>query len=103
MNYLLEISTKDSTIRSEAIGWTFHNFVQGAHTLAAQANERKCHPNQVPVGLISTHSRGRISDFAYPTVLHAILDGWTLLSPPRQYTEDIDGCYVERAEWWLTK
>lgn len=111
MKYLLRMNTKGVGLRGEALGWSYDDFIQGSHSLVEAANRRGEHPNQVPVGLIATHGRA-CANYAYPTVLHAILDGWTLMGPPKEYEEQTvtdapGGTLINDAqkcsEWWLTK
>ena len=112
MKFLLRISTEGVGIRSPVLGWSYDDFVQGSHSLVEAAHRRGEHANNVPVGLIATHGRSCPGiEYSYPTVLHAILDGWTLMAPPKEYDEPLvsdtkDGTIISThkcAEWWLTK
>jgi hypothetical protein len=101
-------------MRAEIVSWSSENgnCVNDAfHDRIGTKYEYK-HVFDIPVGLM-----GGIKYMAvnYPTVLHAIGDGWKLLAPPTKYTEkqckvndedqDGDELYVdvECFEWWLTK
>lgn len=107
MKFLLRISAEGVGIRSPALGWSYDDFIQGGHSLVEAAHRRNEHPNNVPVGLIATHGRS-CAAYSYPTVLHAILDGWTLMGPPKDYEESFKDekdrpISVKCTEWWLTK
>lgn len=50
-----------------------------------------------PIGLTPSPS---YSGVAYPTLLHALSDGWELLGPPVERTTVLKMHYYE---WWLKK
>ena len=89
-------------IRSEIVGYSYED-TDGVHKafhnrLGTKYEYR--HPNLVPVGLI----RGGGLEFrGYPTVLHALGDGWRLLGPPTSFKEKWGDEEVDMSEWWLVK
>ncbi len=75
----LTMLTKDSSLRSEAVGW-------GSEDSSRYVRNR-------PVGM----TPGPREHYTYPNVLSAQSDGWKLLAPPR-YSKDEEGW-----DWWLTR
>ena len=85
---VLEVITKGAGLRSEAVGWTLASGVSAHQVMLEQG--LTCH-----VGFIGSP---RVW-YAYPTVLHALGDGWKLLAPPRDCVEYGQPFY----EWWLVR
>lgn len=103
MQKLLIVSTLKSSVRSEIQGWSTENAdaVVVAYKERLGTKYEYPNPNEVPVGLIGG-SMGASNH--YPTVLHAMGDGWKLMAPPTKYDYPIDeGNTVVMWEWWLTK
>lgn len=102
MQKIMSCSTPDSGLRSACDSWGFEDgdAVDKAYTERLGGPHHYRHPNLVPVGLIG----GGLGRFpCYPTVLHAIGDGWKLLSPPSRCTTVIDGKEIVSFEWWLVR
>lgn len=101
----MTVSTLKGSIRDKIQGWGVEdaNQVHIAFDERLGTEHEYDHPNKVPVGLI------RSGNFPlYPTVLHALGDGWKLLAPPTQYDQpctDDDGAEskITLWEWWLVK
>lgn len=89
MQKVLEISTKSPRIRSEAISWTCNDGDEVGAYLDLDGKLRM--PKRV--GSIAPYQ----GFYSYPTVLHALGDGWRLLSAPPEKLED--GTW----NWWLVK
>lgn len=92
---VLVLSTRKSDLRSEVIGWMIDS---GAIAYAELARRKKAgqEPNKVNVGLIP----GCLDWYAYPTVLHALAEGFRLLAPPTEYKKNNE---TEYSEWWLVR
>lgn len=81
---ILQIFTKSSELRSEAIGWT------GDDTRFVLKDQLLY--NHDKIGLVRSHDE----DFhTYSCVLLALADDWQLLGPP----EKMETGYL----WWLVK
>lgn len=98
MQKVLTVSTGRCSMRSDIEGWTFEDggAVHEAFCQRIGTENEYDHLVDVPVGLING---GRRNFPYYPTVLHAIGDGWKLLAPPQRYLENLNYMY----EWWLVK
>lgn len=79
---VLLINTERAEIRNRAIGWSAEDGWQASEYARTDR----------AVGLMG-YFRGW---YAYPTVYHAIGDGWRLLAPPVQ---EEDGTWT----WWLVR
>lgn len=95
---VLTMSTKTSSLRSEATGWSLDSGLLAHNEIINRKDP------QVMVGLIP----GKIEWYAYPTVLHALGNGFKLLAPPTMYKEvyskgESNERVVEEWEWWLVK
>jgi hypothetical protein len=92
---VLRISTNDSELRSNAIGWSIDSGSRAHMTMISMFGR----PNKdIEVGLIPSVSYC----YTYPTVLHALGDGFRLLAPP---TKHIINSITETYEWewWLVR
>jgi hypothetical protein len=119
MQKVLTMMTERNTIRADVMGWGNEDGNAVLDTWAMYRREERIppggksynHPNDIPVGMISG-SIGKHRVPFYPTVLHALGDGWKLLAPPIEFEEDRFKedehgnevkykltCY----EWWLVK
>ena len=82
---VLHIKTLWPTLRSEAVGWSIESG-RIAHVEMGMRGNKK-----IPVGQIgSPKGDGHL----YPTVLHALGDGFKLITIPSR---------TEYYEWWLVK
>jgi len=99
MQKVLIVSTSSDRLRDEIVGWTYEN---GDAVMEAvyKSNSNGYDQLDIPVGLIGSASSGNLFFPKYPTVLHAIGNGWKLLAPPKEYKEVNGQTYYE---WWLVK
>lgn len=108
MQKVLIISTERPQLRAATVGWSaedgdnvllsFQNVVHGK--VKNFSREFPATQNEMMVGQIASY-RG---SYSYPTVLHALGDGWNLLAPPKEYSwENGQGSKVTEWEWWLVK
>ena len=92
------MGTPECGLRSTVQSWGDED---GDLVLEALMNRgsRYNHANQMPVGMI------RSPHFPlYPTVLHALGDGWKLLAPPEKQTwKNSEGVEIVEYSWWLVK
>lgn len=97
MQKVLCVSTCDDNLRSTIDGWGWED---GDLVHQGLTELPKYNKLNIPVGLIRS---GNIP--CYPTVLHAIGDGWKLLAPPTKfsYTTHSDGPEITGYSWWLVK
>lgn len=88
-----------ASIRSTIYGWFFEDGNEVVKEFGKRS-DKHYQPNDIPVGLIPD---GKFP--LYPTVLHAIGDGWKLLSPPikKNYSRIHEDENTEYHEWWLVK
>lgn len=93
MQRVLIVSTYSNRLRGEIIGWTYEDGDEVLNTVRRLGRYDRL---DIPVGMISS---GSLYKPSYPTVLHAIGDGWKLLAPPQEYKEGGKTCY----EWWLVR
>ncbi len=109
MQKVLFMTTEREDLRSEVVGWGCEDGDKVVDAYYDRSREvgnfaRYGHANQIPVGLIRS---GNV--ITYPTVLHALGDGWRLLAPPTSYQEprfkeDSDVPYIQSFySWWLVK
>lgn len=97
MQRVLIVSTYSNRLRGEIFGWIYEDGDQVLNTVRRLG---KYDRTDIPVGMISSGMiSGGLSKLSYPTVLHAIGDGWKLLAPPQEYKEGGKTCY----EWWLVR
>ncbi len=82
---VLNMATKTDDVRSEAVGWTCND-------------SSLLIPNK-PIGM----TPGVKFDYAYPTVMHAMHDGWKMLAPPEKFITPTDNGLIEGWYWWLVK
>lgn len=98
-NYLLVLHTENRDIRDKPFYAEYHNFIQAGHFLEGEISPSKgISSNDIPASLIPTDSgtnSGKEKATSYPSVLHAILDGWTLLNAPT--------IHEDRSSWWLVR
>jgi len=93
MQKLLNCITHESTVRSTIQGWTFEDSDEVNEASAARYYQE---PNTIPVGFI----RSGLERYpCYPTVLHAMGDGWKLLAPPTESKVDDLPIF----DWWLVR
>lgn len=90
MKAILIVTTRKDTLRSEIVGSTLENITVAKDFVETQRQLENKTLNSIPVGLIPGGK-----SVSYPSVLHAILDGWELMSPPSEVGEEY--------EWWLVK
>ena len=96
MQKVLIMNTTQSSVRADVDGWSYEDsgYVRQQLNDAVTRNFRKYGSfYDVPIGLAASGHSGSV---IYPTVLHALSDGWKLLSPPVKYSDS-------EYEWWLTK
>lgn len=94
MQKVMIVHTRRDDMRAEIDGWTCEDGNEVVKTLAFGGKGYET-VIEVPVGVIRN---GR--SLSYPTVLHALGDGWKLLSPPQNESKDIlRSVFV----WWLVK
>lgn len=97
---VLICTTLTPDLRSECVAWSYED---SSNVLTEFERQQRVNPgkysapNQIPVGLIPSGVK-RGSSYAYPTVLHALGDGWRLLAPPQP--SDGPESSVEW-DWWL--
>lgn len=89
MQKVLRMSTRNSTLRSEAVGWSAED---GDEAAPYARTDR-------PVGLMGYYRDW----YCYPTPYHALGDGWKLLAPPVSYQENELDNLVTYYEWWFVK
>ena len=97
MQKVLNVSTPSNSIRADIYGCGYEDgdLVKEYHGRYSQ----KYHYLNFPVGLV-----GAPKFPLYPTVLHAIGDGWKLLAPPQETTwTNSDGEKIPEWSWWLVK
>ena len=107
MQKVLTMSTLKESLRAEVQGWSNEDgdYVKKAYTQRLGTQHEYPHVNAVPVGLIG----GSLQGISYPSVLHALGDGWKLLAPPRKYDyvthndERGNPVSIEMWDWWLVK
>jgi len=102
MQKVLWMSTNRSSIRDECNGWGYNdgNAVRDAFVDRLGTKYEYAYMNDIPVGLVRSWSPSSGQPpRSYPTVLHALADGWKLLAPPTKYKEGS----VIQYEWWLVK
>lgn len=105
MQKLLWLTTEENGVRDKVIGWSYENgdavkqaWQDRFHNKIFSNPENWYHPNDMPVGAVRSEGA-----YSYPTVLHAIGDGWKLLAIPEKIEyDDQGGHYIEYC-WWLTK
>lgn len=87
MQKIIMLSTEKNGLRAEVVGWGWEDgdCVNRAWKERQGTKYEYASPNDVPVGLIGSGKPPH-----YPTVLHAIGDGWKLLAPAEKYEEQ---CY----------
>jgi len=97
MQKILTIGTETCSLRSKAQSWEWED---GDFPRQALTEFRdKYNYLSLPVGLIRTGSC-----HMYPTVLHAIGDGWKLLAPPEKETwKNDEGIEFVEYSWWLVR
>lgn len=99
---ILIMTTSNNSLRSEVQGWSWEDpsEVRKAYLDRIGGPHEYPHQNEVPVGLIRSGHH-----INYPTVLHAMGDGWKLMSPPSKYELILDdgNKKMDQFEWWLSK
>jgi len=106
MQKVLMMTTESETLRSKVIGW----HCEDGNAVLKAFQDRLCtgyeykNQNELPVALIG----GSLSNYLYPTVLHALGHDWKLLAPPTSYeetwdTEEKNKHTVTLWSWWLVK
>lgn len=96
MQKILCVGTADDSMRSAIEGWGVED-----GDLVKEHHERhgsKYTYMNLPVGLV-----GSPKCPTYPTVLHAIGDGWKLLGPPTKWSAIHQGKEIGGYTWWLVK
>lgn len=91
--YTQSINIKDKTSYKLT---KYYDLIAASHSLVAQMDLRQCVIEDVPFDKISTQNLGNDVTINYPTVLHALADGWILLGPPQRP----DHRFSE-VTWWL--
>jgi hypothetical protein len=103
MQEILIMTTEKRDMRAEVVGWSSAdgNCVSAAFCSRIGTKNEYASRNDIPVGLCGGMMYHPPS---YPTVLHAIGQGWKLLAPPVEYMETgNDGMTKENYEWWLVR
>lgn len=97
MQKILNCSTAGDSLREAIDGWGDEDGDKVLEAVTDHGAKYKT-ANKIPVGLIrSPHFPN------YPTVLHAIGDGWKLLAPPVKFSYNADGKEITGYSWWLVK
>lgn len=100
MQKVMTLTTAINSLRAQVQSW---NLEDGDAVYLAWRKRRDtidgcADQNSVPVGMIGGMTLTNVT-WKYPTVLHAIGDGWTLMSPP---AEKKTGDLTEY-QWWLSR
>lgn len=93
-------STYRNDVRSKIEGFT----LEDPRNLIKVARDKRCLPKNVDVSLVvgqrsADDIYNDMSFEGYTTVLHALADGWQLLTSPTALQGDL----VKYYEWWLIK
>ena len=99
MQKVLTMTTSGGTLRSKVISWGHEDgdAVGKSFRERLGTEHQYSHANLMPVGLIG----GSIDCPAYATVLHALGDGWKLLSTPSETEYRINN--EISWSWWLVR
>lgn len=103
MQKVMMCITEQPSMRAAIVGWSFEdgNAVYVAFSNAIGTKDEYKTYNDIPVGFINS---GVLNQTSYPTVLHALGDGWKLLAPPERYKEKhYNKGIVDMYQWWLVK
>lgn len=102
MQKILSLGTASCSLRAnvESWGWEDGDCVAIAYT----DHVSKYSYMNLPVGLIRSWVEPPNKAPHYPTVLHAIGDGWKLLAPPQDTSwVNSDGVKITEFSWWLVR
>jgi hypothetical protein len=101
MQKVLRMETEGSSLRSSAHGWQYEDGDGVSEAFLKYGEKYHFDINRIPVGLIG---HGSQPFHCHSTPLHALGDGWRLLSPPKKHKwKNSLNDLIVHWEWWFVK